>query len=47
MFIILFKQYKYVFTWSYEDLNTYDTKITQRVIPLEMDLNTFKKKIAK
>ena len=33
-FIILFKQYKDVFAWTYEDLKTYDTNIIQHVIPI-------------
>ena len=31
-FISLFKQYKDVFAWTYEELKTYDTKIIQHVI---------------
>ena len=33
-FISLFKQYKDVFSWTYEELKTYDTKIIQHVIPI-------------
>ena len=33
-FISLFKQYKDVFTWTYEDMKTYDTNIIQHVIPI-------------
>ena len=33
-FISLFKQYKDVFAWTYEDLKTYETKIIQHVIPI-------------
>ena len=31
-FIKLFKEYKDVFSWSYEDLKTFDTQIMQHVI---------------
>ena len=34
-FISLFKQYKDVFSWTYEYLKTYDTKIIQHVIPIK------------
>ena len=34
-FISLFKQYKYVFSGTYEDLKTYDTNIIQHVIPIK------------
>ena len=34
-FISLFKQYKDVFAWTYEELKTYDTKIIQHVIPIK------------
>ena len=33
-FISLFKQYKDVFAWTYEDLKTYETNIIQHVIPI-------------
>ena len=33
-FMKLFKEYKDVFMWTYEDLKNYDTKIIQHVIPL-------------
>ena len=32
--ISLFEQYKDVFSWTYEELKTYDTKIIQHVIPI-------------
>ena len=34
-FMKLFKEYKDVFTWTYEDLKTYNTKIIQHIIPLK------------
>ena len=33
----LFKEFKDVFAWTYEDLKTYDMKIIQHVIPLKED----------
>jgi hypothetical protein len=30
-----------VFTWTYQDLKTYDTKIIQHVIPLKKDTKPF------
>ena len=35
-FINLFRQYKDVFAWTYEDLKNYDTKIIQHVIPIKV-----------
>ena len=46
-FIKLFKEYKDLFTWTYEYLSTYDTKIIQHIIPLKEDTNPFQKKIRK
>jgi hypothetical protein len=34
-FIELFKKYRYVFAWTYDDLKTYDTHIIQDVIPIK------------
>ena len=34
-FISLFKQYKDVFAWMYEDLKTYDTSIIKHVVPIK------------
>ena len=38
-FIRLFKEHKDVFTWSYEDLKTFDTQIMQHVIPIKEGAN--------
>ena len=43
----LFKEFKDVFTWTYEVLKTYDTKIIQHVIPLKEDAKPFQKKLRK
>ena len=39
--ISLFRQYKDVFAWTYEDLNTYDTKIIQHVILIKVGVKPF------
>ena len=43
----LFKEYKDVFMWTYEDLKTYDMKIIQHIIPLKEDANPFQQKLWK
>ena len=40
-FISLFKQYKDVFSWTYEDLKTYDTNIIQHVIPIRSGIKPY------
>jgi len=35
-FVIFFKEYKDVFAWTYDDLKTFDMKIMQHVIPLNL-----------
>jgi hypothetical protein len=39
------KDFLDVFTWSYDDLKVYDTKLIQHVIPLKEDQKPFKKKM--
>lgn len=34
-FIKHFKEYKDVFAWSYDDLNTFDTQVMQHVVPIK------------
>ena len=34
-FMKLFREFKDVFVWTYEDLKTYDTKIILQIIPLK------------
>ena len=43
----LFKEFKHVFRWTYEDIKTYDTKIIQNIIPLKEDANPFHQKLRK
>jgi hypothetical protein len=44
-YIKLMKYFPDIFTWSYEDLKVYDTKVIQHVIPLKEDQKSFKQKI--
>jgi len=44
-YISLFKEFSDVFSWRYEDLKTYDTKIIQHKIPIKEDQKPFKQKI--
>ena len=47
MYLNLFKIYKVVFAWSYEDLKSFDTNIVQHKIPLKSGINPCKKKLRK
>jgi hypothetical protein len=40
-YLKLFKDYQDIFTWSYQDLKTYDTNIIQHTIPLRKDVKPF------
>ena len=40
-FMKLFKEFKDVFAWTYEDMKTYDKKIIQHVIPLKENAKPF------
>jgi hypothetical protein len=46
-YIKLFKEYKDIFSWMYEYLKTYDTKIIQHIIPIEASNKTFSTKVEK
>ena len=46
-FIILFRQYKDVFAWTYEDLKTYDTKIIQHIVPIKAGVKPFQQPLRK
>ena len=41
----LFKEFADVFSWSYEDLKSYDTSIIQHKIPIKEDQKRFKQNI--
>ena len=40
-FIKLFKGYKDIFAWTYDNVNIFDTKIIQHVILLELYINLY------
>jgi hypothetical protein len=46
-YIKLFKEYKDIFAWTYEDLKTYDTNIIQHVIPMKSQTKPFQQKLRK
>ena len=46
-FISLFRQYKDVFDWIYEDLMMYDTKIIQHVIPIKVGIKPYQQPLRK
>ena len=41
----LLKEYVDVFSWSYEDLKTYDTSIIQHKVPLKPNVKPFRQKL--
>ena len=46
-FISLFKQYRDVFTWTYEDLKTYDTSIIKHVVPIKAGVKPYQQPLIK
>ena len=46
-FIKLFKEFKYVFSWTYDDLKTFDPNIIQHVIPMKPQTQPFQQKLRK
>ena len=40
-FIKLFQQYKGVFSWTYDDMKTYDTRIIHHIIPIKAGVKPF------
>ena len=46
-FINLFKQYKGVFAWTYEDLKTYDTWIIHHFVPIKAGFKPFQQPLRK
>jgi len=39
------KEFSNVFSWSYEDLKTFDTEVIQHKIPLKEDTKPFQQKL--
>jgi hypothetical protein len=46
-YVELLKQYKDVFSWSYDELRTYDTTIMEHKIPLKQGVKPFRQKLRK
>jgi hypothetical protein len=44
-YVELLKQYKDVFSWSYDDLKTYDNSVIEHKIPLKHGIKPFRKKL--
>jgi hypothetical protein len=44
-YTLLFQEFKYVFSWTYDDLKEYDKYIFQHTIPLREGAKPFKQKI--
>ena len=43
--IKIMKEFFDVFSWSYDDLKVYDTNVIQRTVPVQRNVNAFKKKL--
>jgi hypothetical protein len=46
-FTKLFKEFKDIFSWTYDDLKTFDPNIIQHVIPMKPHTQTFQQKLRK
>jgi hypothetical protein len=46
-FIKLFKEFKDVFAWTYDNLNTFDPNIIQHIIPMKPQTQPFQQKLRK
>ena len=46
-FFSMFKQYKDVFSWTYEDLKTYDTSIIKHVVPIKVGVKPYQQPLRK
>jgi hypothetical protein len=46
-YLKLFKEYQDVFSWSYRELKTYDTRIIQHTISLKSGIKPFQQKLGK
>jgi hypothetical protein len=46
-FTELFKRYRDVFAWTYDDMKTYDTRIIQHVIPIKEGVKPFQQNLIK
>ena len=46
-FIQLFNEFKDIFSWTYDDLKTFDPNIMQHVIPMKQQAKPFQQKLRK
>ena len=46
-FIKLFKEFKDVFAWTYDDLKTFNTQVMQHIIPIKQESKPFQQKLRK
>jgi hypothetical protein len=46
-FIKLFKEFKDVFAWTYDDLKNFDSNIIQHIIPMKPQTQPFQQKLRK
>ena len=46
-FISLFKQYKDVFSWTYQELKTYDTSIIKHIVPIKAGVKPYQQPLRK
>jgi hypothetical protein len=46
-YLKMLRQYQDFFSWSYQDLKTYDTHIIQHTMPLKTEVKTFQQKLQK
>ena len=46
-FIKLFKEFKDVFAWTYDDLKTFNTQVMQHIIPIRQESKPFQQKLRK
>ena len=44
-FIKLFKKFKDVFAWTYDDLKTFNTQVIQHIIPIKQESKPFQQKL--
>ena len=46
-FIKLFKDFKDIFAWTYDDLKTFNTQFMQHIIPIKQESKPFQQKLRK
>ena len=43
----MFKEFKDVFAWTYDDLKTFNTQVMQHIIPIKQESKPFQQKLRK